>query len=73
MLANPAIEENRLTWTTKRDEMRYIVYKVENNEATITGITGENALRLSEKGRYCVSAINRDNVESEISEVIEYK
>ncbi len=61
-----------LTWQGGNSDIRYAVYKIENQEVTLLEITKDNQYKLPGNGKYAVSAVNTDHVESQLSEVITY-
>lgn len=74
-IADPApvydvgISSGKLRWD-RENNLRTVVYKVEDNEASVATITSDKEYTPSTKGSYCLTTVNKDNSESEISEII---
>ncbi|MDR1090676.1 MAG: family 10 glycosylhydrolase [Prevotella sp.] len=66
------ISGNKLMWNAPAN-LRFAIYKLENDRGTIVGITGEQEFDLTDKGDYCVTVVNKDNVESAVSNIISYQ
>ncbi len=71
--ANVKISSNMLAWTVV-EGMQYAIYqyKGEKMAAKLLYITDTGSYKLSEKGKYFVSAVNKDNVESKVSDMLTY-
>ncbi len=59
----------KLYWKAQSD-MRFVVYKVAGANASIVDVVNENTYECAETGDYVVSALNDDNVESEVSQIV---
>lgn len=59
-----------MSWQSQGNDMRYVIYKIIDKNATIVDIVSTNEFTCNESGLYVVSALNSDNSESEISEPI---
>ena len=71
-VSNVSISGSKLTWAVGNN-LRTIIYKVENKKAKVIAITAEKSFTLTQKGDYCLTTINIDNLESSISDIITYK
>lgn len=71
--ANVAVAAGKLTWTVEKD-LYYAIYQDmgEGEVAKLITITNSGSYDLSEKGSYFMTAINRDNTESDKSGVVVY-
>ncbi|MDR2065806.1 MAG: family 10 glycosylhydrolase [Prevotellaceae bacterium] len=71
--ANVVLNGTTLTWTAA-PELKSVVYLIPENEtkAQIAAITESNTYQISVKGKYFVTTVNKDNVESEISNEVAY-
>jgi uncharacterized lipoprotein YddW (UPF0748 family) len=71
--ANVVLNGTTLTWTSASG-LKSVVYLIPENEtkAQIAAITASNTYQISAKGKYFVTAVNKDNVESEISNEVAY-
>lgn len=67
-------KDGRLTWVTT-GKTRSVIYFTSSvdQEAVVLDITEGSSLEVSRKGYYCVTALNEDNLQSKISEVLELK
>ena len=65
---------DELAWAEGVD-VRYAVYQSHGNGqiAQLKAIVNGSTFKLSEKGSYFVTAVNFDNVESDLSEIVVYK
>lgn len=72
-VSNLTVSSKVLVWPSQGSTMRYIVYKIIDNKASVIDIITDNKFTCSEDGNYAVTAINGDNVESELSTVITVK
>ncbi|MCD8078911.1 MAG: family 10 glycosylhydrolase [Bacteroides sp.] len=63
------ISGGKLKWD-RDDNLRTVVYKVEDGQAHVTAITSDKEYMLMSKGSYCLTTVNKNNLESEVSEVI---
>ncbi|MCD8079709.1 MAG: family 10 glycosylhydrolase [Bacteroides sp.] len=61
-----------LRWEAGNGDLRYAVYHIEDQEAQLLEITRDVSFTLPGKGKYAVSAVNKDQVESSLSEVVTY-
>ncbi len=75
-VAGIAAEGRSLSWTAQSGDVRYAVYKVKPSsvenvyEAALVAVVPSNQWTASVSGNYAVSALNRDNVESAISQPV---
>lgn len=69
--SNISLNGSKLTWRTD-DKAQTVVYKIEQNEGLVMAITSEQEFTLPQKGDYCLTTVNKDNVESEVSKTISY-
>lgn len=65
---------DNLSWSTVEGAVSYAIYKDNGKEQTATLIdtTKDVSFRLSAKGTYFVTAIGKDNAESDLSELVTY-
>lgn len=68
---NIRLDGGQISWQSDNG-VQTVVYKVEKNEGVVIGITSDKKFTLPQKGEYVLTTINKDNSESEISEVILY-
>ncbi|MCP3895002.1 MAG: FenI protein, partial [Bacteroides sp.] len=70
---NIRINGTNLSWEEVKDTY-YAVYKHNGNNqvASLVGTTKERTFKLTEKGTYFVTAVNKNNAESEESSFISY-
>jgi uncharacterized lipoprotein YddW (UPF0748 family) len=70
---NVVLNGTTLTWNVSPG-LTSVVYLIPENEtkAQIAIITASSAYQISVKGKYFVTAVNKDNVESEISNEVAY-
>ncbi|MDR1554193.1 MAG: family 10 glycosylhydrolase [Prevotellaceae bacterium] len=70
---NVVLNGTVLTWNVSSG-LTSVVYLVSEGQtkAKIATITASNTYAISEKGKYFVTTVNRDNVESEISNEVAY-
>ena len=70
---NVKMSGNTLSWNAA-GEVYYAIYKSngEGKVADFVGTTKETSFKVSAKGTYCVTALNKVNAESKISELIIY-
>ncbi|MEG0456136.1 MAG: UDP binding domain-containing protein, partial [Bacteroides sp.] len=70
---NIRINGTNLSWEEVKDTY-YAVYKHNGNNqvASLVGTTKERTFKLTEKGTYFVTAVNKNNAESEESSSISY-
>ncbi len=66
-----SISGNKLSWDATGD-LRFVVYRMDNNKGIVTAITSDKSFNLVDKGDYCVTVINKDNVESAVSNTVTY-
>ncbi len=68
------IENNRLIWNTTGD-VKSIVYYFSDlkKEGQVLGMTKDNSMDVKLAGHYCITTMNKDNKESNPSELIEKK
>lgn len=68
---NLRIENGQLTWNNQEEE-RSVVYHFPDikKEGIVLTITDQTSLSVTAKGFYCVTNLNKDNKESEHSDVI---
>jgi len=71
-VSNVTINSNTLKWSAGSG-LRTVIYKVADNKGTVVGITWDKEFTLSDKGDYCLTTLNIDNVESAISDIVSYK
>ena len=71
---NVTIEGSTLKWNASGD-VRSVVYYFSDlkKEGEVMAVTTDKSITVSATGHYSVSVLNRDNVESEPSDVIEKK
>lgn len=71
--ANVKISGSNLSWSPVENAY-YAVYKSNGADkiADLIGITKELSFKLSDKGIYFVTALQKDNAESEISDLVAY-
>lgn len=75
-VAGIAAEGRSISWTAQSGDVRYAVYKVKPSsvenvyEAALVAVVPSNQWTASVSGNYAVSALNRDNVESAISQPV---
>lgn len=68
------INNKQLSWTTSGNVKSVVYYFPDiTKEGQVVGITGQNSLSVNATGHYCVTAINKDNKESEPTELVELK
>lgn len=65
-----AAGSKELKWDAQGEDMRYVVYRIADNKAKIVDIVSSAAYKCAESGVYAVSALNKDNVESSLSEMV---
>lgn len=72
--SNLDINNNQLSWDMN-SQSRFVVYyfKDIHTEGEVYKITNKNNVELSKKGIYCVKSINKDNRESDASNIIKYE
>lgn len=68
---NVALTGSKLTWNAASG-LRTVIYKVEAKKGLVVAVTSGNEYTLTEKGEYCLTTLNRDNTESELSDIITY-
>lgn len=70
---NVKMNGNTLSWSAVENAY-YAIYKSngEGKTADLIGSTKETSFKVPEKGTYCVTALNKHNVESKISELVTY-
>lgn len=71
-ISNLKLNGNTLSWGAQAAKTRFAVYKVEDGKAILLDVIHQNQYTLSMKGEYAVSAINTDNTEGNVSEIIQY-
>ena len=59
-----------MSWQSQGNDMRYVIYKIIDKNATIVDIVSTNEFTCNESGLYVASALNSDNSKGEISEPI---
>ena len=72
LASNITISNNKLKWSAGSN-LRTVIYKVADKKGTVVAITWDKEYSLPEKGDYCLTTLNIDNVESAVSEVVSYK
>ena len=65
-----AAGSKELNWDAQGEDRRYVVYRIADNKAKIVDIVSSAAYKCAESGVYAVSALNKDNVESSLSEMV---
>ena len=60
----------KLSWQSQGNSIRYAIYKVVDQKATLIDLISTNEFTCTEPGTYTISALNSDNAESEISDLI---
>lgn len=71
-ITNIILDGSMIRWDVVGN-VRTVVYKITDNKGAIVGITADKRFTLPEKGNYCLTVLNEDNVESDISNIISYK
>jgi hypothetical protein len=66
------LTDAKLSWSAA-DGMHYAVYRVVNETGILVGVTQANTFKVTERGLYCVTVVNRDNVESPVSNPVSYQ
>lgn len=64
-----AVSGKTLSWTSQGEGMRYVVYKIADNKASIADIVTANSYTCTDAGSYAVTALNGDNRESGLSDI----
>lgn len=64
-----AVSGRTLSWTSQGEGMRYVVYKIADNKASIADIVTANSYTCTDAGSYAVTALNGDNRESGLSDI----
>ncbi|GAB6007699.1 glycoside hydrolase family 10 protein [Dysgonomonas reticulitermitis] len=67
-VSNVSISDGKLTWNAASG-LRTIIYKVENKKGLVVAITSDREYTLTEKGDYCLTTLNEDNVESTVQKI----
>lgn len=62
------LSTNKLTWEPVAVGLRYAIYKISNNRATLIVTTDKTEFELKDRGTYVVSAFNKENSEGAHSE-----
>lgn len=57
----------KLTWESKGNGMRYVVYRIDVKQAHTLDIVSAPGYEVSGSGYYAVSVLNADNIESQIA------
>lgn len=70
--SNISINSNKLTWQAGNN-LRTVIYKIENKKGKVIAITSKKEFTLAEKGDYALTTINKDNAESALSDIVAYK
>ncbi len=70
--SNITISSNNLKWSAGSG-LRTVIYKVADKKGTVVAITWDKEYSLPEKGDYCLTTLNIDNVESAVSDIVSYK
>lgn len=72
---NLALNGSELSWTVTGSNLKTVVYHFSDLKAKgkIVGITNSSKMNVTEKGFYCVTTINVDNLESTATTTIEKK
>lgn len=70
--SNISISSNKLTWEVGNN-LRTVIYKIENKKGKVIDITSKKEFTLTEKGDYALTTINKDNAESTLSDIVTYK
>lgn len=68
-----SISGGKIKWEPVGEGLTYAIYKKENKTGRIIKITKETEYTLSEAGIYFVSAVNRDNMEGELSKSVKFE
>jgi len=71
-VSNVSLSGNKLSWEVGTG-LRTIIYKIEEKKGLVLAVTSAKEYLLTAKGDYCLTSINKDNVESAVSDVITYK
>jgi uncharacterized lipoprotein YddW (UPF0748 family) len=70
------LEGQTLTWNGA-DGMRFAVYKLDENKVgtivKIIKVGDDKVFALPDKGDYCVTAVDKDNMESPVSNIVSYQ
>ena len=72
---NLALNGNQLSWVVSGANLRTVVYHFTDLKATgkVVGVTNNNKIDVTEKGFYCVTTVNVDNLESTATATVEKK
>ena len=71
---NLKVSGNSLQWdAASGKDLRYVVYKVDDGNGKIVTVTTDTSYSPKAGGEYVVTALNRDNLESAVSQVVNYK
>lgn len=72
---NLALNGSELSWTVTGPNLKTVVYHFSDLKATgkVVGVTSNSKMNVTEKGFYCVTTINVDNLESTATTTIEKK
>ncbi|MFD2553623.1 glycoside hydrolase family 10 protein [Sphingobacterium tabacisoli] len=72
---NVVLNGGQLSWTVTGANQKSVVYHFADLKAVgkVVAVTGDSKIDVTEKGFYCVTTINIDNLESKATETIEKK
>ena len=72
---NIVLSGNTLNWDEVKNAKYYAVYKSNGNKKMATLIETVDGLsfQITEKGKYFVTALDSNNLQSTISDIVEYK
>ncbi|WP_164111016.1 MULTISPECIES: glycoside hydrolase family 10 protein [Sphingobacterium] len=72
---NLVLNGSELSWTVTGSNLKTVVYHFSDLKATgkVVGVTSNSKMNVTEKGFYCVTTINVDNLESTATTTIEKK
>ena len=57
-----------ITWNGQDSNYRYVIYEIANGKAKIVDIVSNASYNCIKTGTYAVSTLNKDNIESELSQ-----
>ena len=74
-VANVAMNGSTLTWSAPSPSLMSVVYVLPTGatKAQVAAITSENSYKVSKRGKYFVTTVNRNNVQSAVSSMVAYE
>lgn len=66
------VSTDKLKWTAAGEGLRYAVYLINGNNATLMATTSNTEFEIKERGTYMVSAVNKENSEGAYSDQLEF-